>query len=281
MSLLQYGKNIARRVVPAPVWTQLRLLRLRRGVAQYKRRVVTHRYGRHDLTVRLADPLGEGWYDRDWPPLPEIELALTSRLRPGSVVFDLGAHQGVVAMMLAHEVGANGRVVAVEANAHNVSLARANCETNRLPQVVVEHAAVADVPGTVRFNEGLNGSVDDGGGWGSHEVTALTVDGLAERYGAPDVLMIDVEGFECHVLRGATATLARRPDCCVEVHGGCGLEGFGGSIETVFEQLGPGNYTYFAHTPDDPRPRRVSSPADVPRTRFFLTALASGSGPSA
>jgi hypothetical protein len=39
----------------------------------------------------------------------------------------------------------------------------------------------------------------------------------------PDILFIDVEGFEVHALKGATHTLQGRPDCFIEVHVGCGL----------------------------------------------------------
>ena len=76
---------------------------------------MAHNYGAGTLKVLLVDPLSEGWYDVDWAELPEIAALRNSLLRPGARVFDLGAHQGVVAMMLAREVGERGLIVAVEA----------------------------------------------------------------------------------------------------------------------------------------------------------------------
>lgn len=45
-----------------------------------------------------------------------------------------------------------------------------------------------------------------------------TVDNLAEQFGAPDVLKVDVEGHEMRVLRGATRTLRDGVGFIIEVH---------------------------------------------------------------
>ena len=62
---------------------------------------------------------------RIYPNLPELVLLRESgALRQGSNVFELGAHQGIVALILADAVGPQGTVIAVEAERHNVSLQR-------------------------------------------------------------------------------------------------------------------------------------------------------------
>jgi FkbM family methyltransferase len=198
-------------------------------VRGYAPHTIRRTYGGHQFQVRLTDGLAAGWYDRDWPVLSEIEFLREHRLRAGATVFDLGAHHGIVALMLSREVTSTGRVVAVEANPHNAAAAEANARLNGADNLIVRCAAVSDRPGTLIFNEGLNGRVDDGTGkWGRVEVSAVTIDQLTAEYGPPAVLFIDVEGYECHALRGAAETLSRhRPDCFVEVHIGSGLEKFG------------------------------------------------------
>ena len=108
----------------------------------------------------------QGWYDHDWAQLPEISTLRDTTLRPGARVFDIGAHQGVVAMMLAREVGPSGYVLAVEPNPHNAAVALKNRALNGMNQIEILEAAVSDRSGTVVFNHGLDGQLDDGTGAG-------------------------------------------------------------------------------------------------------------------
>jgi hypothetical protein len=105
------------------------------------------------------------------------------------------------------------------------------------------------------------------------EVKSWSVDDLASQFGVPDVLFIDVEGFECEVLQGAQKTLASRPACFIEVHVGAGLEKFGGTAERVLRLL-PAGYQRFVAQPDTPFvPLTENSP--VLLNRFFLVAIPS------
>jgi FkbM family methyltransferase len=274
MSVLSSVKTVAKRWVPAPLWTKLRLLRQDRSVRTYKPRQVVHQYGHLKLTVHITDPLAEGWYDHDWAEPAEISLLRQHGLRAGATVFDLGAHQGVVALMLADAAGPSGKVVALEANPHNAAVARRNRDTNGGSQIIIETAAVSDAVGEIIFNRGLNGQADDGtGAWGQVRVPAVTVDLLAERHGVPDVLFIDVEGFELNALRGAKKTLETRPDCFIEMHVGVGLERFGGSVQQVLDALGDG-YELFMSTETAPTPIPFQKSHSFTQSRFFLTAIA-------
>jgi len=272
-------KRVIKAVFPKPLWNRLRLLRMRYTLAHYQRRRVRHDYGGFELEVELVDPMGAGWYDHDWPELPEIALLKRHGLRPGARVFDIGAHQCVVALMLSKTVGPQGFVLAVEASPENCEAGERNRKLNGIDNCQILHAAGAAQSGTLVFNRGTNGQVDDGSGeWGKMEVAAYSVDDLANRFGAPDVLFIDVEGFECELLRGAQKTLAGRPDCFVEVHVNAGLEKFGGSIAQVLS-LFPAGYEFFAAAPDSPFAPMQQGSA-VLLDRFFLLAIAAGGGES-
>ena len=160
-------------------------------------------------------------------------------------MFDIGAHQGVVALMIAGLVGRTGRVIGVEAVPHNVQLARRNATANDCPQIEVVHAAIGDADGSLWFSEEWNGWVSPEPGVGVR-VESVMIDTLTARYGAPDVLFIDVEGYEIHALRGAARTLARHaPDLYVEVHVGAGLERFG-TVDGVLALIPDGYDTFVA-----------------------------------
>ncbi len=231
-------KAVARRALPAPAYRRYRRWKVQRMVEDYAPRLVTHVYGGVELRIALEDPLGEGWYDHDWAVLPEIGFLAPRFLRPGARVFDVGAHQGIVALMLADAVGGQGSVVAVEAVSHNARVARRNCELNRAANVEVVNAAVASASGVAFVPTELNAHVGHEAGPGLARVPAVTIDELADRHGAPDVVLLDVEGAELAALRGATRTL-REPRCSwlVEVHVGQGLEDAGGTTDEVLDEL--------------------------------------------
>jgi FkbM family methyltransferase len=268
-------KTVLKAIVPRPMWTRLWLTNMRHQLQGYPRRCVRHMYGPFSLEIELVDGMGADWYDNDWPELTELRfLQRQGRLTQGRRVFDLGAHQGVVALMLSKYVGSEGKVLAVEANTHNASAARRNVELNAVQNCAVLHAAVGKASGTLIFNESLNGSVDDGSGvQGKVEVSAFSIDDLATRYGRPDLLFLDVEGYECEALEGASKTLATRPDAFVEVHLGAGLEKFGGSTERVLSYFPDSEFDVYFNEENGPEFRRMENPDKLPKHRFYLIAL--------
>jgi FkbM family methyltransferase len=268
-------KQVARAVLPVAVRRFLQRRKLERHVADYQRRVVQHRYGAVTLRVELADPLAQGWYDRDWPELPELVVLGRHRLMPGARVFDLGAHQGVVGLMLAHRVGPDGHVVLVEPIEHNLGQCRRNAELNGVTWITTHKAAVADRDGTIEFNRSLNGQAGELCDYcGLETVAAVTVDTLTMVYGPPDVVFVDVEGFECRALAGAERTFAAQPDWFVEVHVGHGLEAAGGSAQRVLQYFPAEVFERYVHAEGDSESTLLEdAPPEILRSRFFLTAV--------
>jgi FkbM family methyltransferase len=270
-----WWKRLARGLLPAGFWRTLQALRLNRSIANYPKRIVRHRYGEGELEIELGDPLAAGWYDHDWAALPEVGLLRQSRLRSGAVVFDLGAHQGVVALMLAREVGPTGKVIAVEAMAHNAAAAVRNRELNRMPWVEVVSAAVAGQDGTLTLSRGLNAQLATVSDYaGTIEVPAVTIDTLAGRYGPPDLIYLDVEGMEVEALKGAVRTLSARPAAFVEVHTRHGLEAAGGTVSEVLAFFPDTEYESYVHSEQAVSPIPLTTaPLTLLADRFFLTAI--------
>ncbi len=271
-TVLPSAKALARRVVPHTLYRRYRRRKVASLIAAYPTREVTHTYGGHSLRVQLTDPLAEGWYDHDWDQLEAISFLREQRvLRPGAVVFDLGAHQGIVALMLAREVGETGRVLAIEAEPHNARLAAANRELNGAENLTVLHAAGAASAGVISFAEGLNGQIDEHTAAGNVEVVAVTIDDLAREHGTPDLALIDVEGYEGQVLEGARETLAgSSTSFLVEVHEA--LSSYGGRAEKIVE-LFAGFERFVAIEDDQPFLALEGTP---PSGRFFLIAIPPG-----
>lgn len=151
-------------------------------------------------------------------PYEHLLLRIVRRLQRPGLFVDVGAHIGNHSVFM----GLSGwRVVSFEPNPAAARLLRRNLDANGIRSAVVHGVGVGARAGRASLaqveaaNSGatrLSGLADDG----SVEVIALDTLGLA-----PDVLKIDVEGWEQAVLAGATATIERsRPAIVIESHAG-------------------------------------------------------------
>ena len=266
-------KTTIAKSLPRSVRRVLRDVARARRLATFQRRVVTHDYAGVELRIELSDPVAVEWYDHDWAALEEITLLREGKLRPGATVFDLGAHQAVVALVLAHVVGPEGRVVALEGDDHAAAVGRRNLMRNGELNVTLHHAAVAASDGQLSF--GHDGSVSDElSDWRADQGPARSIDSLAAEHGWPDVLFLDVEGYEVEALSGATKTLERFPDAFVEVHSAEALSRFGANVHDVLAFFPRDHYALYAAAPNERATFHPLEPFDpLLEDRFFLVAL--------
>ncbi|MHC1579169.1 MAG: FkbM family methyltransferase [Candidatus Alkanophagales archaeon] len=125
------------------------------------------------------------------------------------VFVDVGACVGKYTVPMSFRYG---EVVAIEPNPQNVRLLTKNIELNRCRNVRVLELAVLDRRGTARLR--LAGAQSRIGGEGV-EVRTATLDDVVER---ADVIKIDVEGAELHVVRGARRLIEQHKPTFVIEH---------------------------------------------------------------
>jgi len=149
-----------------------------------------------------------------------VNAALIGVTRRGDCVWDIGANVGLYTQLFLEWVGPNGKVVAFEPVPENAALLR---ELDAGPQLTVVEAALADADGQISLV--VSGESGETSHIGSDSSDALTVrvvrgDSLVANEGvpSPDVLKIDVEGFEGDVLDGIPTALRSARDVVVEVH---------------------------------------------------------------
>lgn len=151
----------------------------------------------------------------------EQTLAFEQLLKPGSVLFDVGAHVGYYSLLTSRLVGEKGRVLAFEAMPRNAAFLRHHVAQNRCSNVEVIEGAVSDRQGIARFGRGTGSGTGRLAESGELEVKTMTLDDIAVDRGVlPGFMKIDVEGAEERVLDGASLILReKKPVIFLSTHG--------------------------------------------------------------
>jgi FkbM family methyltransferase len=129
-------------------------------------------------------------------------------IRPGMVVYDIGAHVGFYTLLAARLAGPEGQVYAFEPFPPNYDYLNRHVQLNGLRTVATYKQAVSDTIGTLVFQPGANTYtghlVEKVPGPNDIAVKVVTVDGIiaAGTLPPPDFVKVDVEGFEMNALRG-------------------------------------------------------------------------------
>ncbi|WP_018289983.1 FkbM family methyltransferase [Verrucomicrobium sp. 3C] len=153
----------------------------------------------------------------------EFQDALSRAIRPGASYWDVGANVGFYTMLGSRLVGPGGRVVAIEPDPENANRLRAAVEKNGFRNVEVAEVALSSSEGVMALER--HGAMSrlqaaqNVDGTAMVPVTVSTMEKLAERFGVPDVVKIDVEGAEVDVLRGMGPHYQdRKPLFLIEFH---------------------------------------------------------------
>ncbi len=150
-------------------------------------------------------------------------------LKPGDVVYDIGANIGVITVLLAkQDDGSAGKIYSFEPEPRNFKQLNGNVVINDLQQRVSTHCvALGAVEGEAALHirgdagEGRHSISEAKGATDSITVPLMTGSGFAaDADNAPDLVKIDVEGAEGQVLAGMTELLQSNPprDIFLEIH---------------------------------------------------------------
>ncbi|HUQ63769.1 MAG TPA: FkbM family methyltransferase [Acidimicrobiales bacterium] len=156
---------------------------------------------------------------------PALVPILTATLGPGACFYDVGANIGVYTLWAAALVGGSGEVHAFEPVPATRAMLADLVDKNRAANVNVVGAAVGDREGSVLLQvpvgaSGLGSAVPRRWDVPVHTVESplTTLDNYVRTHRPPDLVKIDVEGFELSVLKGMTNLLRdSRPMVVLEV----------------------------------------------------------------
>ena len=189
-------------------------------------------------------------------------------VKPGATVLDIGANIGAQTLQLARLVGPRGRVLSFEPTAFAFAKLNRNLQLN--PQIAGRVTALQcfltggdgqDLPSAVHSSWTLQRSAE------AHEKhlgvpmatagsRAATLDRVLAEHAieSVDLVKLDVDGFECDVLAGATDMIRRsRPIFVMEIMP-YGLVEQGANLDQLLNFLIPSGYRLYDERSEAPLP---------------------------
>ncbi len=169
--------------------------------------------GGANIVINPRDPVVSGALALGLYEKAEIRY-IQRACEPGQVVIDIGANVGLYTAIAAAAVGPSGKVIAIEPDPECVRYLEKTILANNLNNVTIVEAAASSTNGSARLftssqNRGDNRMYDPGTADGLVEVSSLRLDDYLEADGVTtvDVIKIDVQGFEGHVVKGLERTI--------------------------------------------------------------------------
>jgi len=148
-------------------------------------------------------------------------------LKEGSVVLDIGANIGYYALVESQLVGRTGKVYAVEPVRKTFEVLEKNVSLNQATNVSVYNFAFGE------RNKGSEIYVCNESNWcamtkntvsgkivGVQKVSVKTIDSFLKGKEPPDLIRMDVEGFEYEIFEGMLQTLKGKVRILLELHYG-------------------------------------------------------------
>ena len=178
--------------------------------------------------------------------------ALQRIVRPGMTALDVGANLGLYTVLLSRLVGPAGRVIAFEPDPHHFALLKRNCALNGCTNVEAHNMALGSGSGRfVLHKEILNSGNHFLGASGCRhspsevEVDVASVDEFLPML-QPDLVKIDVQGWEVEVLRGMRRMLTASPHIALYLEfWPFGLRRAGYSPDELLELLAEQNFRLY------------------------------------
>jgi FkbM family methyltransferase len=179
-------------------------------------------------------------------------------LRPGMVMFDVGAHIGEYTLLAAKLLGASGQVHAFEPQAHIFPILTQSVCKNGFDRVVLNCTAVSDLVGEIEFQVLSEPSMSSirrqSSSTETEKIVSVPCTSLDRYWGDRqekiDLIKVDVEGAEKFVFQGATNLLGlpqdRAPTWVFE-YAPVGYADFGYESEDILTFLKEYKYEIFKY----------------------------------
>jgi len=158
---------------------------------------------------------------------PTVTRIIKKYVKPGMIIFDLGAHTGAHTLRLAKLVGKNGKVIAVDPESRVLSRLKYNLRLNDINNVIIENIAFSDCS-----QEGKEITLDE-------YVNNNTIEKI-------DFIKIDTEGYEYKIIKGGMNSIKKFKPVMVLEFSKTNIEEQGDTLDDLVTALSSLGYSFFS-----------------------------------
>jgi FkbM family methyltransferase len=172
---------------------------------------------------------------------PATRAKLRQLLDPNMTFYDVGAHEGLFSL----DVGKRFPSITVHAFEPLPEVLLQNLELNRIEHVTVHAVAVGNISGEISITADLRSSNHISKD-GAKKVPVITLDTLVSERGVkpPDVVKMDVEGYELHALWGSEKLLREHQPLVITEINHCIMR-YHPSLKPFLEYMGKLGYKLY------------------------------------
>jgi FkbM family methyltransferase len=176
--------------------------------------------------------------------------AIQKIVKPGMMIFDVGANIGCHLLPMAKIIGTGGRIVAFEPMEWPLKKLKRNIELNNFNNILVENIGLSEFEEDKVINFRSSWTIDETvipESLKSKDVHFTTIDHYleAKKMSRLDVIKLDVDGYEFKILKGAKKCLSeQRPIFFMEL-GDYTLKSTGDNISDLIEYFFSFGYEFY------------------------------------
>jgi hypothetical protein len=176
-----------------------------------------------NLKINSCNFIVTPWWETNfWEP--SVQLALRDLIKPGTIIFDVGANVAGLSILMSRLTGPKGTVCAFEASPRIIELTHGNIIASGCNNIQLYHNAIFSESGKdmMIFAGGhLNDSIYNQGEFKNNvgkTVKTMALDDFVSHTGlVPDIIKMDIEGAEFDAIQGMkNNTLMTKPHLILE-----------------------------------------------------------------
>lgn len=149
------------------------------------------------------------------------QLIFQKYIKPGMVIYDIGANVGFYTLLSSVLTGNSGKVFAFEPVSRNIYYLKQHLKLNEINNTNVIEKAVLNKSAKIKFTLSSDPSMGHISEDGEIEVNTISIDEFVEQGNPPpDLIKMDIEGAEFEALIGAKEILiSKKPVIFLATHG--------------------------------------------------------------